>query len=47
MGSTTAASFDQDQTFMLVEVGGNDLEFQAISRTGVTVDKGTIHRQVR
>jgi 3',5'-cyclic AMP phosphodiesterase CpdA len=43
----TAASFDQDQSFMLVEVGGNDLAFQAISRTGVTVDKGTIHRQVR
>jgi 3',5'-cyclic AMP phosphodiesterase CpdA len=43
----TAASFDQDQAFMLVEVGGNDLAFQAISRTGVTVDKGTIPRQIR
>jgi hypothetical protein len=43
----TAASFDQDQSFMLVEVGGNDLAFQAISRTGVTVDKGTIHRSAR
>ena len=43
----TAASFDQDQTFMLVEVGGNDLAFQAISRTGVTVDKGTIPRKIR
>jgi 3',5'-cyclic AMP phosphodiesterase CpdA len=43
----TAASFDQDQSFMLVEVGSNDLAFQAISRTGLTVDKGTIHRQVR
>ena len=41
----TAASFDQDQSFMLVEVGVNDLMFQAISRTGVTVDNGTIHRK--
>ena len=43
----TAASFDQDQSFMLVEIGGDDLAFQALSRTGVTVDKGTIHRQVK
>jgi hypothetical protein len=42
--ATTAAAFDQDQSFMLVEVGDLDLEFQAISRTGATVDKGTIHR---
>jgi hypothetical protein len=43
----TAASFDQDQSFMLVEVAGDDLSFQAISRTGVTVDKGTVHRQAK
>lgn len=42
-----AAWFDQDRSFMLVEVGGNDLAFQAISRTGATVDKGTIHRQAK
>jgi 3',5'-cyclic AMP phosphodiesterase CpdA len=42
----TAASFDSDQSFMLVEVGTTDLAFQAISRTGVTVDKGVIHRAV-
>jgi hypothetical protein len=41
-----AASFDQDYSFMLVEVGDTDLAFQAISRVGATVDKGTIHRQV-
>jgi len=40
----TAASFDQDRSFMLVEVGATDLAFQVISRTGATVDKGTIHR---
>jgi predicted MPP superfamily phosphohydrolase len=43
----TAASFDQDQSFMIVEVVGNDLAFQAISRTGKTVDSGVIHREPR
>jgi hypothetical protein len=43
----TAASFDQDRSFMLVEIAANDLAFQVISRTGVTVDKGTIHRQAK
>ena len=41
----TAASFDQDQTFMLVEIVGDDLFFQAISRTGRVVDSGVIHRR--
>jgi len=45
--STTAAAFDQDQSFLLVEIDGNRLSFQAISRTGVTVDSGTIERQAR
>jgi hypothetical protein len=45
--ATTAAAFDQDQSFLLVEVGGNRLSFQAISRTGITVDSGTIQRQAR
>ena len=43
----TAASFDQDMSFMLVEVAGDDMFFQAISRTGQTVDSGVIHRQQR
>ena len=43
--SMTAAYFDQDQSFMLVEISGDELFFQAISRTGATVDSGTIHRQ--
>lgn len=34
--------FDQDQSFMLVEVVGKQLFFQAISRGGKTVDRGTI-----
>jgi 3',5'-cyclic AMP phosphodiesterase CpdA len=43
----TAASFDQDQSFMAVEIAGTDMFFQAISRTGVTVDSGVIRRQAR
>ena len=42
-----AKAFDQDMSFMLVEIGGNQLSFQVISRTGATVDSGTIQRQVR
>ncbi len=41
----TAAGFDQDRSFMLNEVAGDDLFFQVISRTGKTVDSGSIHRQ--
>jgi Calcineurin-like phosphoesterase len=40
----TAAGFDQDRTFMLVEIAGNQMVFRAISRTGTTVDSGVIRR---
>jgi predicted MPP superfamily phosphohydrolase len=40
----TAAAFDQDQSFMLVEIDGRDLQFRAISRTGQTVDSGAIKK---
>lgn len=40
----TAAGYDQDCSFLAVEISGDDLYFQAISRTGTTVDSGTIHR---
>ena len=43
----TAASFDQDLSFMAVEVAGTDMFFQAISRTGRIVDSGVIRRQPR
>jgi 3',5'-cyclic AMP phosphodiesterase CpdA len=43
----TAAYFDQDQSFMLVEIAGQDMFFMAISRTGKTVDSGVIHRAAR
>lgn len=42
-----AKAFDQDMSFMLVEIDGNRLSFQAVSRTGTSVDSGTIQRQVR
>ena len=41
---TTAAGFDEDQSFMLVEVDLHELHFQTISRAGTTVDAGTIRR---
>ena len=38
-----AAVYDQDNAFMLVEVKGSDLSFQAISRLGQEVDRGVVH----
>ena len=40
----TAKGFDRDYHFMIVEIAGDDLYFQAISRTGQTVDSGVVHR---
>lgn len=40
----TAAYFDQDQSFMLVEVAGAEMYFHAISRTGKIVDSGVIRK---
>ena len=39
----TAAGFDRDYSFMLVEIRGVDLWFSAVSRTGQVVDWGTLH----
>jgi len=44
---TTAAGFDQDQSFMLIEVAGTTLSFRAISRTGKTVDSGVLQKGPR
>ena len=41
----TAAAFDQDQTFVLVEITDDALSFRALSRTGRVVDSGVIFRQ--
>ena len=40
----TAAGYDQDLSFILVDIAGDALNFQAISRTGQTVDSGVILR---
>ena len=42
--STMAAGFDADNHFMLLEISGDTLYFQAISRTGMTVDSGALKR---
>ena len=34
--------FDTDRSFMIVEIADKEMTFQAISRTGMTVDRGTI-----
>ncbi len=41
----TAEGFDRDRSFMLVEIAGDTMSFQAISRTGETVDSGTVPRR--
>ncbi len=38
----SAAAFDQDQSFMLVEIAGAELTFRTITRTGRVVDAGVI-----
>jgi 3',5'-cyclic AMP phosphodiesterase CpdA len=38
----TAKGFDTDRTFELVEIAGDQLYFQTVSRTGETVDSGMI-----
>jgi predicted phosphodiesterase len=43
----TAKGFDTDRSFLMVEVAGDDLYFQATSRTGVAIDSGIIHRTIR
>jgi len=40
----TEKGFDQDNTFMLAEISGDDMFFQVISRKGTTVDSGSIRR---
>jgi len=38
-------SYDRDMHFMLFEVDGDQMYFQAISRTGETIDSGIINRK--
>jgi predicted MPP superfamily phosphohydrolase len=45
--ANTAAYFDQDQSFVAVEIDGDDLYFETISRLGKSVDSGVIHLHAR
>lgn len=40
-----AKSFDQDMHFMLIEIDGDRMYFQVISRTGKTIDSGVLVNQ--
>ncbi len=46
LGATelTATGFDADCSFIMVEITGDDLYYQVVSRTGETVDSGVVHR---
>jgi hypothetical protein len=45
--SYVARSFDADYHFMLIEIEQDALHFQAISRTGETIDAGTLYEDAR
>jgi 3',5'-cyclic AMP phosphodiesterase CpdA len=45
--SYVARSFDTDYHFMLIEIEDEALHFQAISRTGTTIDAGTLYKDAR
>lgn len=40
----TARGFDTDYSFMLMEIAGDELYFQAISRAGETIDAGVLRK---
>ena len=42
-----AKGFDTDRVFALMEIAGEELYFQAVSRTGETVDTGVLPVQIR
>lgn len=41
----TAAGFDTDNSYMLVEIAGDEMHFQTLSRLGRLVDSGSFTRQ--
>jgi predicted phosphodiesterase len=40
----TAKGFDTGYAFMLVEIDGDDFNFQVVTDTGETIDTGSVHR---
>jgi 3',5'-cyclic AMP phosphodiesterase CpdA len=45
VSAMTAKGFDTDNSFTLMEIAGDELYYQTISRTGQTVDSGTWQRR--
>ena len=45
--SSVGKGFDTDRSFMMVEIAGDELDFQTVSRTGETVDLGVLARQTK
>jgi predicted phosphodiesterase len=43
----TAKGFDTDRTFGLIEIAGDEFNFQIVSRTGATVDSGTMQKPAK
>jgi hypothetical protein len=41
-GTLTAAGYDKDNHFMLIELDGREIKFKAISETGELIDSGAI-----
>jgi hypothetical protein len=41
----TASGFDRDTHFMLVEIAGDTLSYQVVTRTGQTIDYGEVPRE--
>lgn len=42
---TSASAFDQDRSFLLVEIDSDTMRFRAIARSGTVIDSGAIPRQ--
>ncbi|MGE0865383.1 MAG: metallophosphoesterase [Vicinamibacterales bacterium] len=47
VGPLTAKGFDTEQSYMVVEIDGDVMRFQTISRRGKVVDSGEIARQAK
>jgi hypothetical protein len=40
----TEKAFDRDMSFMLIEINGDQMYFQVVSRTNEIVDSGVVHQ---
>ena len=43
----TDKGFHQDRSFILVEIAGDEMYFQTVTRNGTTVDSGLIEKTTR